>query len=398
MTTARRTVFYATEARLHRGHDGRIYSDASQDWYDNHVLWLNSFDEVKIVARVEDTPRDSGRLVEGDRVSVLAVPSYQGAKGMVTRYLQIRRLVRRSCSDTGAVYGGRLPGVIGGITLGAGRRLRARTFAHVVGDPYDVLKSGVAGRLGTKLAWLAKLLMARQVAGVDGAIYVSEHTLQRRYPVGPGAAALVRSGVKITEGTLAGRPKVADQLRKSLTVVAVGTHDQMYKGHDLLLEAAARLRNHGHSITVELVGGGAKHSILVNLATKLGLEEHVVFHGHVETPEAVRTILDKADLFAMPSRTEGVPRALIEAMARGLPCIGSNIGGIPELLPADCMFAAGSVDEFAGLLGRALNDTDWMTRNAAMNLRHAADICQSLDPERVTDFFGQLSTPKAKSV
>lgn len=396
MTASQRRVFYATEARLHRGLDGRVYSDASQDWYENHLLWLNSFDEVIVVARVEDIPRNSGRLVEGDGVKVLAVPSYQGARGMVTRFMQIRKLVRRFSTDPGAVYGGRFPGVIGGITVSAGRRLGARTFAHVVGDPYDVLKAGVAGKPGVKLAWLAKLLVARQVSRVDGAIYVSERTLQRRYPVRTGAASLVRSGVAISDGTVAAQPKVAHADREGLIVVAVGTHNQMYKGHDLLIQAAAQLLREGHSITLELVGGGAKHRVLVELARDLGIDKHVTFHGHVETPEEIRDILDRADLFAMPSRTEGVPRALIEAMARGLPCIGSDIGGIPELLPPGCLFTSGSVEELTGLLHSALNNHEWMTQQGAANLEHARQIIASLDPQRVIDFFSQLdSAPKA---
>jgi len=246
------------------------------------------------------------------------------------------------------------------------------------------------------LAWLAKLLVARQVSSVDGAIYVSERTLQRRYPVRAGAASLVRSGVAVTDGTLPAQPKVARPDREGLIVVAVGTHNQMYKGHDLLLQAAAQLLSKGHSITLELVGGGAKHRVLVELAKDLGIDKHVTFHGHIETPQEIRDILDRADLFAMPSRTEGVPRALIEAMARGLPCIGSDIGGIPELLPPDCLFTSGSVEELTELLLSALNNHEWMTQQGSTNLEHARQIIASLDPQRVVDFFSQLeAAPKA---
>ena len=387
--------YYATEARLHRGQDGKIYSDASQDWYENHLLWLESFDEVRIVARVEDAPRNSGRLVEGDGVTVLAVPSYQGPRGMVWRFLQIRSVVRRSCTDASAVYGGRFPGVIGAITVGAGKRIGARTFAHVVGDPYDLLKSGVAGWFGTNLAWIAKLLMVHQVSRVDGAIYVSEQTLQRRYPVHRDARTLIRSGVSASSGTLAAQAKIPDPRREFTTIVAVGTHDQMYKGHDLLLEAVARLRAKGRRVKLDLVGGGSKHEILVGLARELEVDGHVRFLGHVETPDRVREILDGADLFAMPSRTEGVPRALIEAMARGLPCIGSNIGGIPELLPPECLFTSDSVEELTNLLETTIHDEEWLAEQGTGNLERAREICQSLDPQRVSHFFKLMtSAPK----
>lgn len=391
MSPKNKTIYYATEARLHRRADGGICSDASQDWYDNHVLWLKSFDEVRIVARVEETPRDSGRLVEGPGVRVLAVPSYQGALGLILTFARIRILLRRSITDADAVYGGRFPGIIAGLTVGAGRAIGAKTFAHVVGDPHDVLKSGVAGWLGVKLAHVAQLLMAYQVSRVDGAIYVSEETLQRRYPVHGNARSLSRSGVSVTSGTLAEQAKVPDALRRCTTIVAVGTHDQMYKGHDLLLEALARLRARGNDVRLDVVGGGSKHELLVRLARDLGVDAHVRFLGHVETPQQIRDILDAADLFAMPSRTEGVPRALIEAMARGLPCIGSNVGGIPELLPPECLFTSNSVEELTQLLQTVIHDEKWLTEQGLANLERAREICRSLDPQRVSDFFSLLT-------
>lgn len=384
-------MFYATEARLHRGVDGKAYSDLSQVWYENHVLWLESFDEVRIVARVEAEPRNSGRLVEGEGVTVLPVPSYRGGRAMIFKFLQTRRLIRRAVTDGDAVYGGRFPGVIGAITVGAGKRIGAKTFAHVVGDPYDLLKSGVAGWLGAKAAIVAKLLMVHQVARVDGAIYVSERTLQARYPVGPGALSLVRSGVVLDGETLAEHAKVPDARRKTTTIVAVGTHDQMYKGHDLLLRAVARLIADGINVSLGLVGGGSKHEVLVNLARELQVDQHVLFYGHVETPQQVREILDDADLFAMPSRTEGVPRALVEAMARGLPCIGSEIGGIPELLPPECLFTSGSVEELTSLLGKAVSDNKWLARQGALNLERAQATFETLDPNRVNEFFRVLT-------
>ena len=62
------------------------------------------------------------------------------------------------------------------------------------------------------------------------------------------------------------------------------------------------------------------------------LRDRVRFRGQLTTPVDVRAELDRADLFVLPSRQEGLPRAMIEAMARALPCIGSSVGGIPELL------------------------------------------------------------------
>ena len=56
------------------------------------------------------------------------------------------------------------------------------------------------------------------------------------------------------------------------------------------------------------------------------------------------------DIYIQPSLTEGLPRALIEAMSRGLPCLASRAGGIPELLPEHCTFEEFSQEIFSNML------------------------------------------------
>ena len=80
------------------------------------------------------------------------------------------------------------------------------------------------------------------------------------------------------------------------------------------------------------------------------------FVGELATPEAVQRELDRSDLFVLPSRTEGLPRALIEAMARGLPCVASRVGGVPELLDDLDLVAPGDPDLLAERLVAVLSD------------------------------------------
>lgn len=66
-----------------------------------------------------------------------------------------------------------------------------------------------------------------------------------------------------------------------------------------------------------------------------------MFLGHLPSGDAVRRELDSAHLFVLPSHQEGMPRAMIEAMARALPCLGTRVGGIPELLSRPALVDAG---------------------------------------------------------
>ena len=107
------------------------------------------------------------------------------------------------------------------------------------------------------------------------------------------------------------------------------------------------------------------------------------FWGTFRTGDAVRKELDAADLFVLPSRTEGLPRALIEAMARALPCIGSSVGGIPELLSPSEQVPPGDVDALANKILEILGDRERCCRLSHENLQRARDYhVDALHPRR----------------
>ncbi len=81
--------------------------------------------------------------------------------------------------------------------------------------------------------------------------------------------------------------------------------------------------------------------------------------------------LDSADLFVSPSRQEGVPRAMIEAMARGLPCIGSSVGGTPETLPQEFLVPPNDRPRLAAEIMRVAANPNLMEAMSAQNLSRA---------------------------
>lgn len=109
------------------------------------------------------------------------------------------------------------------------------------------------------------------------------------------------------------------------------------KGHRILFEALAAKRSELERIELDLVGDGPLRRQLEAEVDRLGLAARVRFHGDL-TERAVAEMLERADLFVLPSvierggDTEGIPVALMEAMAVGLPVIASRLTGIPELV------------------------------------------------------------------
>lgn len=111
-------------------------------------------------------------------------------------------------------------------------------------------------------------------------------------------------------------------------VIIVARIDGM-KGHDTLLRAAAVVKQHGRSITTLIVGNGVVEHEMKALARELGIESEVRFLGYRTD---VTDLLAASDIFALPSRTEGLPISALEAMAQGLPVIATPVGGVPELV------------------------------------------------------------------
>ncbi len=109
-----------------------------------------------------------------------------------------------------------------------------------------------------------------------------------------------------------------------------------YKGHSILLEACARLRGR-MEFELRLAGDGPERRRLESRIGGLGLAAQVRLLGWLTLPQ-VREQLAWADVFVLPSlrepggRMDGIPVALMEAMASGLPALSSRISGIPELI------------------------------------------------------------------
>lgn len=143
----------------------------------------------------------------------------------------------------------------------------------------------------------------------------------------------------------------------------------------------------GLDARLTLVGDGKYRSEFEAQVEKEGLQERIHFAGYLTSGAAIRERLDEADIFVLPSFQEGLPRAMIEAMARGLPCLGTDVGGTSELLPAEDLLTPGDVDGMARKIGELAADTARMTRAAARNFDKAREYQDETLRQRRTAFY-----------
>lgn len=175
-------------------------------------------------------------------------------------------------------------------------------------------------------------------------------------------------------------PAAAPDPAAPFTVVAAGMLVSV-KGYPLLLEAIAALRAQGRAIRLRLAGDGVDRLALEAQARQLGLPpEAVEFLGWVNAdrlPEVYR----EAGAMALSSFAEGIPVVLMEAMAMGVPCVATYIGGIAELIEngvSGLLVPAGDVVALAAALGR-LMDSPALRASIAAAGRETVSARYSLD-------------------
>jgi len=159
------------------------------------------------------------------------------------------------------------------------------------------------------------------------------------------------------------RPGTAGRREGPLRVLCIGTLHEV-KGQTYLIEACRVLAARGVSLACHLVGDGPDRRELARQAERAGIGDRVRFRGRL-TQEEVREVLRGADVVAAPSvptrsgRREGIPVALMEAMASGVPVVASRISGIPELVEdgeAGLLVEPGDAEGLAGALERLARD------------------------------------------
>ena len=178
--------------------------------------------------------------------------------------------------------------------------------------------------------------------------------------------------------------------RKRIELVTVGSLEQPYKGVDVLIRATAKCIAAGRDIRLTVVGEGRYRTSLEQLAKQLGIGDSVRLTGQLSSAHDVRCVLDESDVFVLASRTEGLPRAMIEAMARGLPCIGTRVGGIPELLDPSELVAPNDAEALASKINETLSRPEYMMLLSARNLEKARGYRAELLDARRTQFFEHI--------
>lgn len=375
-------IAVTSEYHFRRGPDG-VLTDAAYP-YEFWTGLREVFDEVVVIARVGDAAGPGGRRADGPGVRFAAVPEFVGAAGLARAGAGLARVVLDAVGAADVVLL-RAPGVMA-VAAHAAARLRGRPHGvEVVGDPIESLTT--ASPTLARLAGASAVLLRAQVRGAIATRYVTATTLQRRYPPPSGRFTTAASDLVLPDRIFDEAPVAIRDDGGPLSLIWVGPLARPYKGVDVLLAALARTAR-PHRLT--LVGDGALRPALTTAARELGLGDRVAFTGTLAAGGPVFARLREADLFVLPSRTEGLPRALLEAMAFGLPCLATPVGGVPELLAPEALVAVDDVAGLAAAIDALAADPARRRALAAANRERARGFRASIRTARMAEFYRAL--------
>jgi len=317
----RLNLFYA--ARFYQSEGTTFVQPA----YGKYVEALaRQVDELVLCGPVADHPvQGSGLELRAPNIEVVRLPYYQRDAEAIKVLPSSLRGISRALegADLASIM---LPlGVMGPIIFAQAARRDVPLFLHVVGDLREQWSPEDYGAgLRSLLSLVVEGVELAQQRMIDGTFTFAQGTgLIGKHDGGRGRI------VEAMETTIG-----AQDIRSEGRRWGGGPPGLLYagnlirpKGVHVLLAALAELRDRGRALTLDVLGTGPFEDELKALARDLGLGEAVCFHGFQDLPGVLRH-MDEADVFVFPSFGEGMPRVLLEAMARGLPIIATDVGGI----------------------------------------------------------------------
>lgn len=354
-------LLVVTDHRYFRGADG-IYDNSCFDrqFFNDYRA---CFEKVRVAARIrQDSIPEGARRCDGDGVEFVELQDVQGRKWAIARRRTYCGTLDEAVTWSDAVCV-RIPSSSGFHAYRLAKRLGRPIMFELIGDPFESLQ-GPQMPLSARVFGLYTAAMVRRItrAATVGS-YVSYRHLQRRYPTRNGVATAPISSIRMKATEVLPPKTYADNptpLRSVLTASLVPV-----KAHSVLIRAVANAHHRGADLTLDLLGGGPMRAQLEQLVRKLGMGDRITFHGHVADRAILEKLLHKADLFAMTSVSEGMPRAMIEAMAKGVPCVGTTAGGIGELLTPAQRVPVGDWRALGKLIAAVATNPQMLTAFAA---------------------------------
>lgn len=354
-------------------------------------LLLSVFEQVVFTTKYRDvsvlSEHEKSRLIKLNDANCSFKPSHSYIYGKnfssLTKIVSINNELKEIIIGVDFVYV-MMPGILPSLAYYIAKKQSKKTLVFLGACPWDLFFN--SGRRGGKISapffWFITRLI---INDSKWTWYVTQEFLEKRYR--SHHRVLKCSDVVINKLDNLQLIEKQSKLSKigisnKIVIGSAGSVQVKHKGQQYVIKAIARLRKKGYNFVYELAGSGNPLK-LIELAKKLNILDSVSFKGILSEDEILRWY-DKLDIYIQPSLQDGLPRALVEAMSRGCVCLGSNIGGIPELLKPELITKPANVSDIEKVLESIIKD---MQKYSEYSIYKSNDFQYEILFRKQLDFF-----------
>ena len=372
-------------------HQGRYYA-SNQEKFNFYSRYLRVFENVRFAVRCidEEKLKPSRVLFEGPNIEIFPLPIFHGPKEYLKKYFETGKVIEHVVDGCDAAVL-RLPSTVAQRISKKVLRKGIPYATEIVFDACD--GADTSTNLLEKILWrIIDKQMRSTCYKADGVAPVTQHYLQKRYfSKKNDSFASYYSSLELVKEFFTGPRKFPENKRMLIAHVdnQIGLFSR--KGTAEIIRALELLKNEGLIVNVEFAGDDWDNSTqkILAYAKEHGVENQVSCPGFLNRAQLAE-FLDRADLFVLPTKAEGLPRVIIEAIAKGLPCVTTPASGNPELIPSNYLVGYSDVIAIAEKIKTLVTDKTAYEKASEENFEHSLEYEASILEVRRDAFYHQL--------
>ncbi len=383
-------LFYYSAERVFKDECGNLYTSGNftPEVWDRYLsisdnLSVIMTDSGKIISKEE--AMEKKQLIDTEKINMILLPErFVSLKSYFS--LKRKRKTDKIQRDAFEANDFAIIRSANSSVLGRCRRWGIPYAIEVVGCLWDAFwNHSIKGKVMAPFQFLKSKYNVRKA---PYALYVTNEFLQKRYPTkGKNVNCSNVSLHTIDPEVLKERLEKIKNKSGKLIIGTAAACDVRYKGQQYVIKALSILKKQGLTdFRYDIVGAGDP-SYLLGVAEKYGVSDQINIVGQL-SHDKVMEWLKGIDLYIQPSLQEGLPRSVIEAMSVGLPCMGTNIAGIPELINKSMLFKRKSSKDIARII-KGLN-TDVLLELSKENFEEAKNYHYQILSKRRTEFYNDF--------
>ena len=351
--------------------------------------YTNIFGKITIIARVKDVSNIDGvGLCSRANIKFEFMNSISSLKSFFGERKIVRNKMKNILLKHDSLIS-RVPSQLGYVAAELAKNNNIKFGLEVVGCTRDAhfYHSSLFAKI---YSFYAYYKMKSIVKSSYYSLYVTERFLQLRYPANTNAMVTNVSNVELLdpdEQLLESRIKRINKKNKIKIFGSIGSLATNYKGIHLAIKALSLC---SFDYEYRILGEGVYVSKYKKLAKDLNISKKIKFEGIIGEREKLFNWIDDLDVYLQPSLTEGLPRTLIEAMSRACPSIGSDAGGIPELLSNEVIFKSKDYIVLKKIILKLVDNTSLLELYAIKNFKKAKEYRKENLDSRRTQFWSDF--------